>query len=352
MRCVLRSGDGLTGPLSTILATTSPHVLHGWVPDAILLLTVPPLPMMRWSFLPLFLAGFLLPFTAHAQAWTQPRGEAYVKVSHGRSTAAEQYDFEGAVLPYADNVDGDAFFDRSLYLYGEYGLSDSFTLVALLPYKRLTVEDAAFEYTTGGIGSIMVGGRYNLKPLVGGAGTPQTLAVNAMFTLPAGYTRNFAPSIGPGQVDVQASLNYGVSLFPLPAYAQVGAGYRVRTDAFGLSGSTECQPGRDVNCVVDAQPAYDNEWLVNAEIGSTPQPWILVQGLLQGVFSANAPTAQTSFTASNPIATRQRFLKLGGGVTLYPIPQIGLSVQGFATPYGRNTIRSTDWFFGVEYLLR
>ena len=52
------------------------------------------------------------------QAWVQPKGHAYVKLSHSNVTASEQYRFDGQRSPYADNVEGDAFFDESLYLYG------------------------------------------------------------------------------------------------------------------------------------------------------------------------------------------------------------------------------------------
>lgn len=294
----------------------------------------------------------LMPQLAKAQAWPQARGSAYVKVSHGRAAAAEQYTFDGRRRPYADNVVGDAFADRSGYLYAEYGWTEHVTVVGSASYKYLHVEDAAFTYETGAFSTLTLGVRVGLKPLLGWNAPQQALAANVSVSLPLGYTRNLAPAVGAGQVDAQASLAYGLSLYPFPGYAQAGAGYRYRSSVYALSQDMACQPGRDLDCTRDVQPAYDDEWFLDAEAGVSLGRWVLVQVLSQAVLSVRAPTAETSFTARNPIPTRQRYLKVGAGLSLYPIPAIGISLQSFATPAGRNTIRSTDWFIGVEYIVR
>ncbi len=295
--------------------------------------------------------GLLGAHEGRAQAWPQARGHAYVKLSHGRSTAAEQFGFDGQTKPYADNVDGDAFFDRSFYLYAEYGLTDRLTLVALVPYKVLRVRDAAFDYETEGLGSVMLGLRTGLKHLAGLTADRHALAANVMLTLPTGYTRNFTPSVGPGQVDFQVTIHYGLSLWPVPGYAQAGFGYRYRSPLYAFSTATACQEGRDVNCFADTEPKYDDELLFSGEVGFSLDRWALVQVLGQGVWSNKAPDPETSFSARNPLPTRQRYVKAGAGLTLYPIRKLGLGAQVFFTPTGRNTIRSTDVFFGVEYRL-
>ena len=283
------------------------------------------------------------------QAWVQPKGHAYVKLSLSDVTASEQYRFDGERKPYADNVEGDAFFDESLYLYGEYGLTDNLTLVTIIPYKTIRVLDAAFEYETEGVGSVMVGLRTGIKRLFGLTDGPHTLAANFMLTLPTGYTRNFTPSVGPGQVDFQTTINYGVSLWPFPGYAQVGLGYRYRSALYTFSAATDCQEGTDVNCFADVEPKYDDEVLFSGEAGVNLGRWALVQVIGFGVMSNRTPDAETTFSIRNPIPTRQRYTKIGGGLTLYPLRKLGIGVQVFVTPSGRNTIRSTDVFWGVEY---
>ncbi len=285
---------------------------------------------------------------ARTQAWPQPKGGAYLKLSRGRSTAARQWDFDGTEKPYSPDVDGNAFFDRSVYLYGEYGLTDHLTLVALIPYKRLSVLDRQFAFTTEGIGSVRLGVRVGLKSFFHVRAPAPAMALNVLVTVPVGYTRNLTPSLGPGQADVEATFSYGASFYPLPAYAQASLGLRLRTGLYALSVAVPCGP-RDTGCVEDGRPAYADEWLFAGEVGFSLGRWVLLQVLGQGVWSNQPP--ETGFNPVNPIPTRQRFLKGGGGLTFYPLPRLGLSLQGFFTPFGRNTIRSTDWFFGAEYRL-
>lgn len=286
---------------------------------------------------------------SRGQAWLPAQGHAYVKLSLGDVTAAEQYRFDGETKPYADNVEGDAFFDESLYLYAEYGLTDNLALVALIPYKTIRVLDAAFAYESEGLGSVSLGLRTGIKNLVGLTGDHHALSANFMLTVPTGYTRNFTPSVGPGQVDFQTTLNYGVSLWPFPGYAQVGLGYRYRSALYAFSTATTCQQGSDINCFADVEPKFDDELLFSGEAGLNLGRWALVQVIGQGVWSNQAPDAETTFSIRNPIPTRQRYIKLGGGLTVYPLRALGLGVQVFFTPTGRNTIRSTDVFWGIEY---
>ena len=299
----------------------------------------------------LFVLGLTTVHVGRGQAWVQPKGHAYLKLSRSDVTASEQYRFDGERIPYADNVEGDAFFDESFYLYSEIGLTDNLTLVAILPYKSLRVRDAAFDYQTEGLGSVMIGLRTGIKNLVGLTADQHTLAANIMVTLPTGYTRNFTPSVGPGQVDLQTTINYGVSLWPFPGYAQAGLGYRYRSALYGFSTTTPCENGNDINCFEDVETKYDNELLFSAEAGVNLGRWALIQVLTFGVLSNKTPDAESSFSIRNPIPTRQRYVKVGGGLTVYPLRKLGLGVQVFFTPSGRNTIRSTDIFWGVEYRL-
>jgi len=298
----------------------------------------------------ILLALFLLPTPAHAQAWTQPKHHGYFKLTYGQSAAAEQYTTGGDLQPYARNVEGDAFLDRSYYLYAEFGLTDQATLVALLPYKQLTVRDGTRAHTTRAPGSAQLGLRVDLKPSYKARGTPHAVAAQFLLTLPTGYARNRTPAAGPGQVDVQGTLHYGASLWPLPAYTQVGLGLRLRSGLYALSHAVDCDPHLGVDCLPDQQPVYDEEWLFSGEIGASAGRWALVQILAFGVWSNQAPVLD--FDPANPIPTRQRYLKAGAGLTLYPVPAVGLSVQYFTTPAGRNTVRSSDWFWGLEYKLR
>ncbi|GIV58175.1 MAG: hypothetical protein KatS3mg042_1088 [Rhodothermaceae bacterium] len=291
-----------------------------------------------------------------AQAWTLAPGAGYLKVFYGKVTAAEQYTFDGRRTDFIDGLPGDTFRDRSLYLYGEVGVKEHVSLFFSLPYKRVFIRDHAFRFRTFGLGTVTVGGRIGLLPLLGWRSSPHALALNVALGLPTGYTRNYAPSVDPGQVDVAAVLSYGISFYPFPGYAQVGIGGRLRTPLYVFSHRIDCQPGRDVHCIEDRRVDYGDELLWSAELGGTLfGGGVLVQVLANGRWSWQPP--RVGFSALNPIPLRQRYVKVGGGMTLFPfrwlgssrLGAVGWSLQYFITPYGRNTIRSRDLFAGISY---
>ena len=303
----------------------------------------------------ILLAIWMAPALVNAQAWTMPRGEAYVKFFYGKVTAAERYTFDGRATDYISGLAGDTFRDRSLYVYSELGLSDQFSLIFSAPYKRTFVRDHAFRFRIFGFGNISLGGRLALFPLLGIESKQGVLAVNTMLSVPAGYTRNYTPSTGAGQIDLQGSLFYGHSFSPLPAYSQVGIGYRHRSSWYWFSQYAPCRPGSDIHCIAGAQPDQGDEWLLHAEAGLSPlRGLVLLQILGAGIWSLKKPAV--GFSAINPIPTHQRYIKLGAGVTIYPLRKLqtplyntlGLSLQYFETIFGRNTIKSTDLFVGVE----
>lgn len=299
------------------------------------------------SALLLVAAVVVTPQEARSQAWTKPPGELYAKLSYGTATASEQYSFDGQAKNYADNVSEDAFFDRSLYLYGELGLTPKLTLIAALPFKRVIVRDATFRYRTFGFGNAQVGVRYKLDSLVGLTSGSDAVAANATLSIPTGYTRNYTPSVGAGQVDAELNLAYGHSFYPFPAYAQAALGYRYRSDIYLFSSGFECVEGVDKNCFADSKPAYSDDLLLGVEAGATIADRVLLQTIARLNWSVTEPT--TGFSVSNPIPTKQRFLKLGGGLAVTTIKNLNLSAQMFFTPYGRNTVNSLDLFIGIDY---
>lgn len=309
----------------------------------------------------IFMLGLamLLPvLKAQAQAWPQPDGHLYTKFSLGHTDASRQFAFDGEETAFINGVNGNAFKDRSLYFYGEYGLTDAVTLVLSLPYKRTFIRDQAFRYRTFAFGTATAGVRVGLLPLLGQTTSANSLSANLALSIPTGYTRNFAPSAGSGQVDAQAMIHYGRSLYPFPGYVQIGTGYRYRSSIYAFSQAVPCSQGSEINCMLDQQPAYGNELVYSFEGGVSPLGGtLLIQLLGNGVWSVQEP--MSGFTAINPIPARQRYLKLGGGLAVYPfrlagravLQSFGLSVQYFRTISGRNTIKGRDLFIGLEYQL-
>lgn len=296
------------------------------------------------------------PTAVFGQAWTMAKGEYFVKVSASHVTAADQYTFDGRVVDFINGVKETAFKDQSLYLYSEMGLFRNLTIVLSVPYKRIFVEDLAFRYQTFAMGSGMIGMRIGLMPLLGFKPSAFSMALNLAATVPMGYSRNYAPSAGPGQIDGQATLGLGLSFYPVAAYLQASGGYRYRSSFYPLSRAQPCNVGTAIDCIRDLKPDYGDEFLFTAEGGIMfLNGMLFFQALANGVWSLEQPLI--GFTAINPIPTLQRYVKMGGGFTLYPfritryfgLADLGISAQYFITPYGRNTIKSNDLFLGIEY---
>ncbi len=300
-----------------------------------------------------------LPALAHAQAWTMQPGEAYFKITQGFANASERYDANGDVVPYDPNTDGTPFRDRSRYLYGEVGLAPKLTLFGTLPYKRLFIRDGGFavpvERRAADLGSAVLGLRVGLEDAIGVLDERSALAANIGFTVPLGYRRNYAPTVGPGQVDAQLLLAYGRSLWPLPAYAQTGVGYRHRTSVFGFSRVVDCpalQPDdAEELCVADAgsEVGYSDELLFKLEAGYTLFGRLLLQGLVDVVWSVDPPESVETALGVQPEAfPQQRYVRTGLGATFTVFGDTGLSVQAFTAPYARNALRAVEVFVGIE----
>ncbi|NND72524.1 MAG: hypothetical protein HKN43_13190 [Rhodothermales bacterium] len=295
------------------------------------------------------------PNAVFSQAWNPPKGTAYVKFSYGHVTAADQYTFHGTTTDYIQGLPGDTYRDRSLYAYTEIGLTDNVSLVVSVPYKRTFVRDHAFRFRIFGFGTATVGGRFSLSPLLGLENSRNAVAANVTAFVPLGYTRNYTPSAGSGQLGVETSISFGHSFYPLPAYVQVATGYRLRSSQYFLSAAADCRIGSDIHCSSDSKPDFGDELVVRAETGISPfNGLVLVQLLSSLTWSLKEP--MVGFSAINPVPTHQRYVKTGVGAAIYPfvllhkpgLSSFGISAQYFITPYGRNSINSRDVFLGVE----
>lgn len=314
---------------------------------------------MRW--LPGIVALVTLPLwvvpSLHAQAWTQEAGSAYLKVAQSFASSSSRFDENGTIVPYNENTNG-SYRDRSMYIYGEFGVTDRLTFAASLPYKRLHVTDETFEptfeRTSAAWGTAMIFGRYDIGPALGLASEgPTVLAANVGLGIPMGYTRNYDPAVGPGQLDIQATLNIGRSLWPFPGYVQAGLGYRRRTSSFGFSTTTMCSGGVDAGghaCLEDEQASleFGDEFLFSAEGGATIGP-VLLQGLLDAHWSVAAPAPPEGAVVVRPEGFElQRYVLAGIGATIYGPLDFGLSIQAFTAIHAQNALGGRLVFVGLE----
>ena len=292
-----------------------------------------------------------------AQAWTKKQGEVYLKIAYALATASEQFNFEGGKGPFYTEKPGYTFADSSIFFYAEGGITDYLTMIASLPYKRLYNETVDHRKLTVGTGDLWVKLRFSIQefakiPII------SALSVNLGASLPMNYTRNRLPTLGRGQVELRATLDYGQSFYPMPAYFQMGVGYNTRLPFYALTQAAPCKQGGDIDCIVDQPDSVEgaHEFIFYAEFGVTPIGWLLMQFRINGTISFANPTATLVPPGEIPPAT-QRFIQAGTMLVFFPfyklrspwIKKLGFSAQFTGTLWGQNTINAGYMFFGLEY---
>jgi hypothetical protein len=292
--------------------------------------------LLRAGTAALVLSLLLAPPTASAGAWTQEVAKIYAKITYGSSSANTIYRFDGEEKYPTDNgaqtVRDYPLADRALYFYAEYGLTPDLTIVGSTLFRRSIITTPVERRTTEGMGDIALAGRYRI-----GTFGQQVVSATLGVVVPTGYSRDLAPALGSGNLNIELAANYGISLHPLPAYATGSIGYRIRPSIFLSRLDDTSQP---------FEPNFSNEFFSDLEAGYTIGGHFLLHGVARILFSTR--TDDNDFDVNHPPET-QRFVKLGGGLIVMMNNGLQLSADAFVTPYGRKTMNSFDLFLGVAW---
>jgi hypothetical protein len=281
----------------------------------------------------------LAPTSIAAQAWVQPAGGYYLKLSASYLRTTEQYDALGDIEPFAteDSTATDyAFRDLSLNAYLEYAITGRYSLVATLPFKISTTMqtelpalpgDAPQEVslTNGGLADFSVSIRAGLMQ------SSTALAIQAGAKLPLGYEQspdNGGPALGTGEVDAEINLLFGQSFYPLAAYVGAGVGYRVRGD-----------------------DDFDDEVPFSVEAGYTAGALFLklrFDGLhnVGGIAPDPAPTAG-ALAIDQPNARNENRYQLSPVVAYTMSATFAITAEAYHVIGGKNTIAGTTWILGI-----
>ena len=289
-------------------------------------------------FLPGFLLlFFLLPGSLMAGGWPQEKGKSFIKITYGTSSSNTVYRFDGETKFPTDNggttVRDYPLADRGIFFYLEHGLTDELTLIADAGLKRSIILSPIERRMTEGLGDIGLAGRYRL--LNSG---PHVLSGRAGITLPTGYTRDLTPPLGNGNINLTLSAEYGVSFYPVPAYATASLGYRLRPSIYALS--TVDDPSDEF------KPDYADVVTAEAEGGYTFFKRLLLKGSLR--YLTTTRLDDNDFDVVHPPETEQ-YLKVGGGLALSLWQNLGISADLYLTPLGKKTANSTDLFIGISW---
>ena len=161
-----------------------------------------------------------------AGAWTQKKGGGYYKLDFRYVTGENIYDSAGTKIPIPK------FTDITIGAFGSYGITNDFTIflgAAIFKSVKLDTTYSGFENNVKGFGNMMIGGKYKIakfgKSVVSG---------KLILGLPTGKSGDDGSLwIGSKDFSQAVGLEYGYSLYPIPAYLNAGATFTNR--AAGIS---------------------------------------------------------------------------------------------------------------------
>lgn len=196
---------------------------------------------MRILFLLVTIFGLL-----QAGGWNKKKHELFLKLSSSYLSANQLYLADGSL--------GDRFGTTKIFqnvLYAEYGISDSFTLIANVPfYNKLIRNNVQFPNNTfiegaenSGVGDISLGLRYGLSqsgPVVWAIAGQIDLGTADAEDISGLYT-------GDAETNVQFALEMGHSFGNYKNYITALAGFNIRgEDTFNTPISNEVLLGFEI----------------------------------------------------------------------------------------------------------
>ena len=184
-----------------------------------------------------FLLLLIISETVFPGGWTQKRQGYYLKFSANYLDTATEYNHLGEQLDlFAEQFafEDASFRDLNLTIYGEYGITDRFTVIGNLPIKVLRTKRteviggrAARILTlySSGLSDLTLSGRLRLLQ------NPLALSFQGGLKIPLGYEQqpeNEAAPLGTGNADLEGHFQFGKGFSTFPGYLTGSLGYRYR----------------------------------------------------------------------------------------------------------------------------
>ncbi len=268
--------------------------------------------LTRLAFFTSLLALTVLPADADAGPWTKSTGEYYVKVGQSFYRATEFRTAGGVLLSGRDYV------SSTSYVYGEVGVWRRLHLQAYVPLMYSRVSVGPLSESDFGPGDALVSVQHSPLELP----FPTSLRLEARVPLYGEPATPQTPARGDGQFDFALWLSAGGGLTSIPLYFYVDLGYQHRTSlTVG-------------NRVV---PEFSDGLLTLAQVGYNVADTFIVALTTSGVMP---------FTDD---AVSEGYLTVGPSV-FWPVTDLlALEVDGYLTPYARNSAHGWALGFGVSF---
>jgi hypothetical protein len=254
---------------------------------------------------------FLLQVNVFAGAWSQKQGHYYTKISYIYSTSDVIFGYNDPVL----------YDNSSIYLYGEYGIWDHFTVIGSIPALKYSVTEANFlrGETTG-----YMAGDMEFKGLYQFLFGPVVASGIIGVKIPFSYDIYDIPPIGNGEADFDVKLALGASFYPLPGYATGDVGYRLRGGEFI----------DEINFTFEVGYTLLNKFLIR----------FYTDGI-RGIREAEGESNLIGFPLS------QERIRLGGGLIYIWDDNIAFDFTYLDTIHGKYIPRFKEVFLGISYAL-
>lgn len=253
-----------------------------------------------------------------AGAWTEKQGAFYEKLSFDYYYAHQMFDTSGTRAATPNNG---KFSNYDVSNYFEYGLTDNLTAINALSYKWLRNEDDSAIAKGYGLGDVDLGVRYKFldSDRIG------IVAGQLLMKIPGTYDKTDPLPLGNGQLDVEARVLYGRSLYPMiPGYGNVELGYRWRADG----------------------PSDEIRYLI--EFGVDLSKKIYTRAKLDGTLSVD--NGRKADASGNPTATNNFDLgKLELTVGCKITPALGVEASYRPDVYGQNTAAGANYSLALYY---
>lgn len=271
-----------------------------------------------------------------AGAWTLKNGELWIKTSVMAQTAREEYVAVGGAGREPDVArlyeagdraryrENGHYQSRAVFVDVFYGMTDRLDLGVQVPFFDQQFENVGFRPAVGasGFSDIRVFAKWNViqKPFVG----TLTFGVKA----PTGQfkSQDGLIPVGEGQWDFDFIGQIGRSFWPLPAYANLDIGYRLRLK----------------NDAIDRDPG--DEWFFHAEVGYTPRPKLLLAVKVESLRGKPA----TVFNLKLP-SDIKRVTYIAPTLLIGPYQNLSLETSLRITAGGRNFPAGHIWVIGASW---
>ena len=263
--------------------------------------------------------------------WPQSKGLGYFKLSEWWTSFDKHYTDEGLIDPNSTTgIYNTAF-------YGEYGLTDRFTVIANLNLFSRNIVNNQVSGTNGnviiagdaynGLGDIDLGVKYGLTE----SGSKYPIAITATFGLPTGATNkgelgNLATGDGEFNQMLQLDVGTGFKLGSLNAYASAYGGFNNRTNGF----SEEIRYGAEFGI-----------GLLKSKL------WLATKLNVVESFK-NGDNAETT-TSTSIFANNTEFASFAIETNYYVTQRVGISANFAGAFRGEIIAAAPSYSFGVFY---